>query len=70
MSQLNGGQGFWALDQAIVIVVHIIVSVHWCQGLEGPWRTMVLRAGSRVAEHMSIRPSAYETSHDVMPVDK
>jgi hypothetical protein len=40
-----------------------------CQGSEGPWCTAVLRDGSRVAEHMSIHPSAYETFHDVMPVD-
>ena len=31
---------------------------------------MVLRGGSRVAEHMSICPSAYETSHNVMPVEQ
>jgi hypothetical protein len=31
---------------------------------------MVLRDGSRVAEHMSICPSAYETSHDIMPVER
>ena len=36
-------------------------SLHFCQGSEGPWRTAVLRGGSRVAEHMLIRPSAYET---------
>ena len=40
-----------------------------CQGSEGPWRTTVLRDGSRVAERMPIRPSAYETSHNVTPVD-
>jgi Reverse transcriptase (RNA-dependent DNA polymerase) len=40
-----------------------------CQGSEGPWCTTVLRDGSQVAERMSIRPSAYETSHDVTPVD-
>jgi hypothetical protein len=31
---------------------------------------MVLRDGSQVAEHMSIRPSAYETSHNVTPVEQ
>ena len=30
----------------------------------------VLRDGSRVAERMSIHPSAYETSHDVTPVEQ
>jgi hypothetical protein len=30
----------------------------------------VLRDGSRVAERMSIRPSAYKTSHDVIPVGR
>ena len=44
-------------------------SQEYCQGSEGPWRTTVLRDGSRVAERMPIRPSAYETSHDVTPVD-
>jgi hypothetical protein len=31
---------------------------------------MVLRDGSQVAEHMSIRPSVYKTSHDVTPVEQ
>ena len=43
---------------------------NYCQGSEGPWRTMVLRDGSRVAERMSIHPSAYKTSHDVTPVEQ
>jgi hypothetical protein len=45
-------------------------SLHFCQGSEGPWHMMVLRDGSQVTEHMSIHPSAYETSHNVTPVDK
>jgi hypothetical protein len=36
-----------------------------CQGSEGPWRMMVLVGESRVAEHMSICPSAYKASHGV-----
>jgi hypothetical protein len=40
-----------------------------CQGSEGPWHMTVLRDRSRVAERMSIRPLAYKTSHDVMPVE-
>ena len=36
-----------------------------CQGLEGPWHMVVLMDRSRVAEHMSIHPSAYEASHSI-----
>ena len=50
-------------------VVGGLGSLHFCQGSEGPWRTTVLRDGSRVAERMSIRPSAYKTSHNVIPVE-
>jgi hypothetical protein len=46
-------------------VVGGLGSLHFCQGSEGPWHTMVLVGGSRVAERMPICPSAYEASHGV-----
>ena len=60
-----------ALERHARGVPHCSKCVHagyHCQGSEGPWHTMVLRDGSQVAEHVSICPSAYETSHDIMPV--
>ena len=51
--------------QSSFVVFHFQVCNSDCQGSEGPWCMTVLMDGSRVAEHMSICPLAYETSHSI-----
>jgi hypothetical protein len=69
---LVGVSRFFGLTAIVLRVAECFLDIgsisRGCQGSEGPWRTTVLRNGSRVAERMSIRPSAYKASHNVMPM--